>query len=199
MNHQSNTVIETKAASLDTLSVTIQALHVNSKQMTLAVFRQLPIAQAYNDDGTLNAELAHWGIVRYNIKDEAPSWIVASKDGRLFRCASGEERRWDKQTSYLERELKSAIQRQNEFAKWAKYVIAKQAWDDGDISTRGDKPEYVPQPSHASGRRNEYVLRNENNHYLEYIDMKKQELEIGKEIDKSLKKVLNLPQLFIAV
>lgn len=34
--------IETKRASLDTMSVTIQALHVSGKQMTLAVFRQLP-------------------------------------------------------------------------------------------------------------------------------------------------------------
>ena len=34
--------IETKNASLDTLAVTILALHVSGKQMTQAVFKQLP-------------------------------------------------------------------------------------------------------------------------------------------------------------
>lgn len=43
--------IETKNASLDTMAVTIQALHVSGKQMTLAVFRQLPSSRAYNKTG----------------------------------------------------------------------------------------------------------------------------------------------------
>src|SRR5512139_4296091 len=70
--------IETRNASISTLSVTIQALHVSGKQMTLAVFRQLPI-RAETDDSEL------WGIVRYAIKDEGDLWLVFSKDGKLFR------------------------------------------------------------------------------------------------------------------
>lgn len=77
--------IETKRASLDTLSVTIQALHVNGRQMTLAVFRQLPTASAYNDDGSL-APLEYWGIVRYAIKDEGDLWVVCASGGRLYRA-----------------------------------------------------------------------------------------------------------------
>jgi hypothetical protein len=67
--------IETKHASLDTLAVTIQALHVNGKQMTLAVFRQLP-------------ELQLWGRVRYTIPGEfrnVDMWIVGSRQGKLYR------------------------------------------------------------------------------------------------------------------
>lgn len=200
MNNQSTTVIETKAASLDTLSVTIKALHVNSKQMTLAVFRQLPIAEAYKDDGTLNTDLTHWGIVRYNIKDESPSWIVASKDGRLFRCATKEFRKWDEETDYFERRLQTLILQQNEFAQWAKYWIAYNAWRKADYETRGQSPKTIQKPSHV-GRceTDEISLRNQNNDYLEWIDNLRQELKISKEIDQSLKKILDLPQLFIAV
>ena len=43
-------LIETQNASIDTLSVTIRSLHVNSKQMTLAVFRQLPVVPVYRYD-----------------------------------------------------------------------------------------------------------------------------------------------------
>lgn len=77
--------VETRAASLETLAVSIQALHVNSKQMTLAVFRQLPVASPYTDRGNL-LKLEFWGLVRYPIKDEGDLWAVASFDGKLYRC-----------------------------------------------------------------------------------------------------------------
>ena len=72
--------IETKNASLDTLAVTIKTLHVSGKQMTLAVFRQLPIKYVYK-----NSEL--WGIVRYSIKDDGDIWLVFSDNGILYRRA----------------------------------------------------------------------------------------------------------------
>jgi hypothetical protein len=70
--------IETKNASLDTLAVTILALHVSGKQMTLAVFRQLP-------EGVEQQGSELWGTVRYAIKDSGDLWLVFSNDGRLFR------------------------------------------------------------------------------------------------------------------
>lgn len=76
--------IETKHASLDTLSVTIQALHVNGKQMTLAVFRQLPTA--WNEIIT-NPAAQFWGLVRYRIPDEENSlWVVLSFQGTLYKA-----------------------------------------------------------------------------------------------------------------
>jgi hypothetical protein len=78
--------IETKNASLDTFAVTIQALHVSGKQMTLAVFRQLPVTnlmdQSYNKDQSLK----WWGLVRYRIADEGEKWVVCEKDGKLYRA-----------------------------------------------------------------------------------------------------------------
>ena len=73
-------LVETKNASLDTLSVTIQALHVNGKQMTLAVFRQLP--QKRED-----SESSIWGVVNYIIKNEGDIWLVFSNNGVLYRRA----------------------------------------------------------------------------------------------------------------
>lgn len=72
--------IETKNASLDTLAVTILALHVSGKQMTLAVFRQLP-------EGKETEQSELWGTVRYTIKDSGELWVVFSNEGRLFRRA----------------------------------------------------------------------------------------------------------------
>lgn len=61
--------VETKNASLDTLAITILALHVNGKQMTLAVFRQLP-------EGREDEDSELWGTVRYSIKDAGDLWLV---------------------------------------------------------------------------------------------------------------------------
>lgn len=67
-------------ASVNMLSVTIQALKVEGKQMTLALFRQLPIS-------TENSEAEYWGVVHYSIADQGDKWIVFSQNGRLFKRA----------------------------------------------------------------------------------------------------------------
>ena len=71
-------MIETKNADISTLSVTIQALHVGGKQMTIAVFRQLVHAD-------MTDACEPWGFVRYNIKDQGNIWLVHSYSGRLYR------------------------------------------------------------------------------------------------------------------
>lgn len=70
--------IETKNASLDTLAVTILALHVSGKQMTQAVFKQLPVGIEQEGDSL-------WGVVRYSIKNAADVWVVFSHDNKLYR------------------------------------------------------------------------------------------------------------------
>ena len=71
-------LVEEKNASLSTLSVTIQALHVQGKQMTLAVFRQLPTM-------VVNKDCSIWGIVRYEIKNLGDLWLVFSFNNCLYR------------------------------------------------------------------------------------------------------------------
>ncbi len=77
--------IEAKSASLDTMAVTIQALHVSGKQMTLSVFRQLPTISIFDDEGDPIHDAKPWGFVRYDIKGQGDEWAVISKDGKLYR------------------------------------------------------------------------------------------------------------------
>ena len=69
--------VETKNASLDTLAVTILALHVSGKQMTQAVFKQLPEGDEKEDEPI-------WGIVRYR-GIYSNIWIIFSSEGTLYR------------------------------------------------------------------------------------------------------------------
>ena len=78
--------ILTSEASIDTVSVTIQALKVGPKQMTLAVFKQLPSGKIFCDGGIVDKELSFWGRVRYSIKDQGDIWVVAEEHGSLLRC-----------------------------------------------------------------------------------------------------------------
>jgi hypothetical protein len=71
--------VETKNASLDTLAVTILALHVSGKQMTQAVFKQLP-------EGDEKENEPIWGIVRYRgIYSSHSIWIIFSSEGTLYK------------------------------------------------------------------------------------------------------------------
>jgi hypothetical protein len=83
-----NAIIETRHASLDTFAVTINALHVNGKQMTLAVFRQLPFSELPIDE---ISESSWWGVVNYPCRDAEEitrtCWLVYDDTGRLFRYA----------------------------------------------------------------------------------------------------------------
>ena len=70
--------IESKNASIETLFVSVRALTINGKQLTLAVFRQIP-------KGKESCESSLWGIVRYPIKDDFDEWLVFSDNARLFK------------------------------------------------------------------------------------------------------------------
>ena len=78
-------LVETKSASLNTMAVTIQALHVEGKQMTLAVFRQLPtlFVDKLEDEDADNCHL--WGTVCYSIPNEANEWLVFSYNKILYK------------------------------------------------------------------------------------------------------------------
>ena len=77
--------LQTKDVSLTTFSVTIKALHIDSKRMTLATFRQLPIGNLYDDHGDIFKDINVWGYVRYVIND-VPCWAVFDCRGQLYRA-----------------------------------------------------------------------------------------------------------------
>lgn len=83
-NRQHTEILATEA-TLSTLNVEVKALVVSGKQMTLAVFRQLPEMHALNDEENLWSDVQYWGMVRYSIKDEGDLWAVIEQDGKLYR------------------------------------------------------------------------------------------------------------------
>lgn len=93
------TIVETRTASLETMAVTIQSLHVNGKQMTLAVFRQLPRVDF------CPARHTAWGTVRYKF-DNASRWLVFEHHGRLFRDSVGlsvyQSMQWERQKEVMD-------------------------------------------------------------------------------------------------
>jgi len=87
--------ILTSEASLDTVSVTLEALRVGPRQMTMAVFRQLPIVHVMRA-ADVDPRLVFWGKVRYPIKNQGDVWAVVEKDGHLYRGQlDGFRLRWE--------------------------------------------------------------------------------------------------------
>jgi hypothetical protein len=94
--------VKVSDATLNTITVSLTALTVNNKQMTLSVFRQLPRMSNWLDidaQGTLirAKELGVlWGLVRYPCEalfnplthgmHKPEEWIVGAYSGELFRA-----------------------------------------------------------------------------------------------------------------
>ncbi len=201
----------TKNASLDTLAVTIQALHVSGKQMTLAVFRQLPVTKAYTDGGDL-ALLERWGIVRYAIKDEDSVWLVASADGKLYRCQANHALR---SPDYFKRVLLDQIQKLANYKNALMIIVSNKkvhaAFNEAVSRLKAECPHkdwllrhrWVNErtPKHPGGDLDmPYRWGDVTQEQLEEsIVMQAAELEKSKRFDASRVEIMSLPQLFIAV
>ncbi len=171
--------VETKKASLETLSVTIQALHVSGKQMTLSVFKQLPEACPYASNGKLN-EMNFWGVVRYSIKDSGDLWVVASKEDLLYRCDT------TMHLSYAR--AQRDVGRMRQCINW---------WASCDPLAASWKHPLSPEHPFRDGRIKwtEGGLTSLQNDLLEVEDR----LSVCQEAEASHATLCRLPQLFIAV
>lgn len=206
--------IETKTASLETFSVTIRALHVNGKQMTLAVFRQLPERPEGKDDQP-------WGIVRYAIKDAGDVWLVYSSDSRLYRRAINT--RCSKASGLPLAACEQEIQEEHEAREWSRKISMRDIADKertvADYQARADAVpfnEWLNTPEECRIMAERYrgdiakEIREEQEREAEhakklaklaaelqsYLRVRRNE-ENRAAYDQSL--IDNLPQLFIAV
>ena len=73
-------------ALVDDREVTIQALRVNGKKMTLQFFRQIPRGQYFLNEDEPDLTLLPWGRVVYQIASEGHEWLLAQREDKLFRC-----------------------------------------------------------------------------------------------------------------
>lgn len=78
--------IKSKIANIDTLTVSIKSIRISKKQMTLAVFRQIPMINIFTEKGNIITDFTYWGIVRYAIRDRGDLWVVLSDDGILYKA-----------------------------------------------------------------------------------------------------------------
>lgn len=78
--------IFTTDATVRTLQIVVKAMTIGTKQVTLAVFRQLPRIDPLTEEGGLRPDIECWGHVNYPIKDEGEKWAVISCDGGLHRA-----------------------------------------------------------------------------------------------------------------
>ena len=191
-------LVETKNASLDTMSVTIQALHVSGKQMTLAVFRQLPAKHPFMPDGTLIPEMQLWGRVRYAMKDETDSWLVASLEGVLYRCSYAQKyldspdryaREWTEAKSILETYIVNEP-----------LAVALEDWDKRQEKLPWEQrrssyysglkiPDWWPSNTKTGNRK----------YYEDEVDLCYQSWLAAKKREENCIVINELPQLFIAV
>lgn len=180
-----HSIIETKNASLDTLAVTIRALHVRGKQMTLAVFRQLPVKDAYLNDGSL-APLERWGLVRYEIKNEGLLWLVASHDGILYRCRTNPP--WDIEIA------KNRLEGCNDhLSQWLVYEKELAEWS-AERELPHTERRHMFQPQHPFRG-----LGDSTEAYEKAIVSAKYRMSVALRADLGERLLLQLPQLFIAV
>ena len=66
--------------------ITVQALRVNGKKMTLQFFRQMPSAPYFTEAVQVDLSFVPWGRVNYAVTKEGSSWLVTQKGPSLFRC-----------------------------------------------------------------------------------------------------------------
>ena len=94
-------MIETNGVTISSVSVTIKALKVNNRQMTQAVFNQLPKMETLVEMRDADTELLKgyklrgnlWGWVNYCPKDSDPELrqVVLEADGKLYRTSAPTE------------------------------------------------------------------------------------------------------------
>jgi hypothetical protein len=77
--------LETADASITTATVTIKALQVGKKQMTLSVFRQLPEARLVDED-MVKLLGQPWGYVNYRWGDQTGTNFIFQAESRLYRA-----------------------------------------------------------------------------------------------------------------
>lgn len=77
--------------AVEELVVTIRAVRLNGKQMTAAVFKQLPTVELCTEAGEALSPIRPWGIVRQEVK-ETSAWLLLDFEGALCKAPLDTER-----------------------------------------------------------------------------------------------------------
>jgi hypothetical protein len=192
-----NNHLKTKDVSLTTFSVTIKALHVDSKKMTLAVFKQLPCIDLYDDNGNIFVGFNIWGYVKYSI-GIAYYWAVLDYEGTLFRgdinLSENHSGSIDYKINKLIKENKISLERIDYIKNTINELTA-------DLNTQNNKPSDSIWHKNNLARLEADIFEYKNelaSHNIYLPDLTK-EINRYQNIGKSSKEIFELPQLFIAI
>lgn len=163
---------------IDDLTVTVRALHVNGKQMTLAVFRQLPLFECYDIDGVLSLTGATpWGLIRYEVKDQGRLWVLLVLDGVLYR-------------GNVEPNFISLDDAKDQLTKAGHHVRAYRNWIQANEDDRNAIKGQAGLPDFKPG---ELAI------YEDAFEKAAMEFSIARKLNEGYLTLMKLPQLFIAV
>jgi len=99
-----------KSVEIQSMTVSIQVMAVNNKQMTLSVFRQLPEKKCFDEQGYAVGNW--WGSVNYLFGDYKNGfWIVFELDGVLYRNWSNKIITYIQNMGDKKKEIESSIAR----------------------------------------------------------------------------------------
>jgi hypothetical protein len=179
--------LQTKDVSITTLSVTIKALHIDSRRMTLATFKQLPTGNLYDDYGSIFEDISVWGYVRYVIND-VPLWAVFDCLGKLYRA--------DIKKRLISSNISSY---QRDICRYKKHI------EELTIKINDKKAELARNIEQGrewcikSDEQNILDNKREVNSYIDEIPRAIKSLEVCQSMKKSSEEILDLQQLFIAL
>jgi len=78
--------MEERWADVGGREVTVMALRVDGKKMTLQLFRQIPVTDCLTAKHVFDDTLKPWGRVAYKIPHEGNEWLLVEREGQLLRC-----------------------------------------------------------------------------------------------------------------
>jgi hypothetical protein len=150
-------VLSTEVATITTATISIHILRVGAKQVTLALFRQVP-ALAWQDVTVATDTV--WGTVRYAIGDAGMRWAVVERAGALYRVAVEWIQDYRHETPW--REARELLESQE---KLLAAVRAYLAWVDANPEPPhgGGYPDRADFPSEAEYKRAYETWRVETN------------------------------------
>lgn len=78
-------------ATVESLSIEVKAIRIDGRKMTIAVFQQLPVmwllVNPKGENPTIRDGYKVWGYVRHKVRDEGEVWLVAERNGALYRAS----------------------------------------------------------------------------------------------------------------
>ncbi len=111
--------------SVTSVSVSLHVIRVDAKQMTLAVFRQLPSTDVLVDADDLGLKHTWWGTVRYEV-DGCRDWLVYSNRRMLFRSPRPDSRHI---TDYQHWKFRRVYDEQHPMPRWSPIRHPEKAMD----------------------------------------------------------------------